>query len=172
MWRQRATWPRRAMPPASLKQCGHVTPRFDECVRRTCLCHWCLRILGAPTRLREDADLHPPTCLRNDAGLRLTCLNYRGVSLPAHVSSRRVFARHVFGKCLRPPTCLRDDVGLRLTCLNSGRVFARPRVFAKTRIFGRRVFGKCLRPPTCLREDAGLRLTCLREVSSPAHVSS
>ena len=107
-------------------------------------------------------------------------------------ATTHVFARRVFGKCLRTPICLRDDTCLRLACLqevssrahvssrrrvsspdlSSGSVFARPCVFATTRVFARSVFGKCLRDDTCLRDDACLCRTCLREVSSPSHVSS
>ena len=177
------------------------------------------RCLRTPTCLRDDADLrlgqrlHTPTRLRHDAGLRPTCL--WEVSSHAHASSprrgsspdlslgsvfarppvfatTRVFARPVFGKCLRTPTRLRHDAGLRPTCLwevsshahassprrgsspdlSLGSVFARPPVFATTRVFARPVFGKCLRTPTRLRHDAGLRPTCLWEVSSHAHASS
>ena len=120
-------------------------PVFGTCLR-TPRVFATTRVFGRPVFGKY---LRPPTCLRDDAGLRPTCL--WDVSSHAHVSSRRS------GSSLD---------------LSSGSVFARPRVFATTRVFARPVFRKYLRPPTCLRDDAGLRPTCLQEVSSPTHVSS
>ena len=98
-----------------------------------------------------------------------------------------VLARPVFAKCLRTPTCSRGDAtthvfarpvfGKRLCPpmshvssrrrassphLSSGRVFARPRVFAATRAFARAVFGNCPLVHTwfhfweCLGKDSAL----------------
>ena len=86
-------------------------------------------------------------------------------------ATTHVFARRVFGKCLRTPMCLRDDTSLRLACLRE--VSSRAHVSSRRRVSSPDlVFGKCLRDDACLHDDACLRQSCLREVSSPAHVSS
>ena len=141
----------------------------------------CARCLRAPTRrvfttthvfITRHVFTRPvfEKCLRASACVRRSVL--WEVSSRAHVSSRRLGSS---------PDCLREvsspaHVSSRRRAsspdLSSGRVFARPCVFATKRVFARPVFGKCFRPPTCLRNDACLRPTCLREASSPAHVSS
>ena len=90
--------------------------------------------------------LRAPTCLRDEACLHLTCfrevssrarvfagLSSGSVFVPPHVfATTRVFARPVFGTCLRTPTCLHDDVCLRLACLRD--VFSLAHVSSRRRV--------------------------------------
>ena len=106
------------------------------------------------------------TCLRDDVGLRPTCL--RDLSSHAHMSSqRRVSSPDLSSGSVFATTC---DARLRQTWfrdmslpahvssrrrgsspdLPSGRVFACPRVFATTHAFTRHVFGNCLLAQTWL----------------------
>ena len=109
--------------------------------------------------------LCPPTCLHDDACLRLTCL--RDVSSHAHVSSRR----RVPSPYLSSGSVFSDAHGFTsgqalARTARSGGVFVKTRVFATTRrptrVFAGNVSsdahvsslsspGMCLLTPTCLR---------------------
>ena len=84
---------------------------------------------------------------------------------PRVFATMSVFARPVFGTCLRTPASLRDE---RVFTLPAFRKYPRAPTCLR-----QPVFGTCLRAPTCFRDVAGVRQACLRDVSlMPAHVSS
>ena len=118
----------------------------------------------------------PPTCLRDDACPRPTCL--RDVSSHAHVSSRR----RVPSRDLSSATVLKREHGFTTGsalawAVRSGSVFGHPPVFAPRNVFDGDVSsdahvsslsspGKCLPTPRCLRrpcfETSVLDPTCLQ----------
>ena len=126
----------------------------------------CTTLLLSGLRLTTDEDnMVGPMCLRD------ICLH-----------TQRVFARAVFGKCLRKATCLRDATCLRQSCLreasalahvsslrhisspdlSSGNVCACPCVFASGGAF----------PPVASPREAPWPEKCCQVVSSDAQVSS
>ena len=117
--------------------------------------HLCPRVFAAMSVFARPVfgtHLRPPTCLRDDAGLRPTCL--REVSSPAHVSSRRRVSSPALssGRVFARP-CVFATRGSSPD-LSSGRVFARPRVFSTTRAFGRPVLSNRLLARTSLLEGS------------------
>ena len=191
----------------------HVFARrvFGKCLRTpmclcndTCLRLACLREVSSPSHVSSRRRASSPD-LSSGSVFALP-----RVFTTTPVFARPVFGKCLhppmclrFGKCLRDDTCLRDDACLCQTCLrevsspshvcsrrrlsspdlSSGRVFARPHVFATTRALARPVFGKCLLGRSwlhfwtglgkdsalgrCLREDVSSRRHVVRHVSSP-----
>ena len=127
-----------------------VCLRDDACLRPTCLVFAFYRVLMC---LREDGSLRP-TCLW-DVSSR-TCVSSRQpVSLqdlssghvfthPCVFATTRIFARPVFGKCLRVPLCLSSPD------LSSRGVFAHPRGFTPGNVLSRAAFSRSVFGRPCV----------------------